>query len=596
MAYKQSTDAFEVVKSLFLYPWLEYQGRTKELKDTTAPVQLPLSCHQVPKEEFPPSPERWREHPSKPNSVPYCYSKEPEIYTHWHNLYDKRKEPQAQILLKRGDHPKYLKDSAHNQKFHLTMSKLSANSKVGSGPSEPTRDPLKWQRLKELTESLKSPREDDQLYAIQALGNLGINDKFVMKALWQAAQTGPKEVTSQAYRTLAILGCLNKHVIQTLIKQLVGKNENERMETLTGLRVALNSWAAVPEDKRTQVGKEEELILALQMLMKKSMGEAALEAVLCLGFLRPCSNMAQEFLLQCLGQKPKAWQMKALRMLVKIMHVHSAAVIRAILAQLGSSHVLEDRFEATEMLRTIGLEQIQAQGLEKLTFDLLKRKTYNEPFFALRQAVAATVEELGMKPTMVHMMEEQLVSPDAIARQQAVTSLGVLGISGPQVFHLFLDMLDVEENKAVKKSLQEALILWASIDPWIQKKLKNKVFSVNEAPKTNVKAQSTRFRKKPENLEELNIQDFRLVKLNPLSIAKASTKVDKKFPDFPPSLSNHKNKSQRPQGPGSQGPDNSYRALMKSPKRSALWAYLPSPNPSLPEYSPQASYLSFRNK
>lgn len=33
------------------------------------------------------------------------------------------------------------------------------------------------------------------------------------------------------------------------------------------------------------------------------------------------------------------------------------------------------------MLKTIGLEQIQAQGLEGLTFDLLRRKTYNEPFF-----------------------------------------------------------------------------------------------------------------------------------------------------------------------------------------------------------------------
>lgn len=32
------------------------------------------------------------------------------------------------------------------------------------------------------------------------------------------------------------------------------------------------------------------------------------------------------------------------------------------------------------MLKTIGLEQIQAQGLEGFTFDLLRRKTYNETF------------------------------------------------------------------------------------------------------------------------------------------------------------------------------------------------------------------------
>jgi hypothetical protein len=32
------------------------------------------------------------------------------------------------------------------------------------------------------------------------------------------------------------------------------------------------------------------------------------------------------------------------------------------------------------MLKTVGLEKIQAQGLVKLTFDLLKRKMYSEPF------------------------------------------------------------------------------------------------------------------------------------------------------------------------------------------------------------------------
>ena len=34
-----------------------------------------------------------------------------------------------------------------------------------------------------------------------------------------------------------------------------------------------------------------------------------------------------------------------------------------------------------QMLKAIGLEWIQAHGLEDLTFDLLRRKTYNEPFF-----------------------------------------------------------------------------------------------------------------------------------------------------------------------------------------------------------------------
>lgn len=47
----------------------------------------------------------------------------------------------------------------------------------------------------------------------------------------------------------ARLGCLEKDVIQALITQLKGQNEEQRMDTLRGLRIALSSWAAVPKDK-----------------------------------------------------------------------------------------------------------------------------------------------------------------------------------------------------------------------------------------------------------------------------------------------------------------------------------------------------------
>uniref|UniRef100_A0A8C9KLX4 HEAT repeat containing 9 n=1 Tax=Panthera tigris altaica TaxID=74533 RepID=A0A8C9KLX4_PANTA len=481
MAYEISADILDIATSMFKYPWLEYPERTKELRKAMAPVRLPLSCYQMPKEEFPPSPECWRQHPSKPLSVPYCYFKKPEVYTHWHTLYDKRQEREAEKMLRKmRDHPRC-----------------------------------------ELTKSLESPREPEQFYAAQALGCLGVSEQFVMEALWQVAQTGSEKVKSEACRSLALLGCLNKHVIQVLITQLKGQNEEERMDSLTRLRVALNSQAAVPKDKRTQVGDEEKLVPVLQMLIKKSSNEAAVEAALCLGFLRPCSKIAQEFLLQCLSQGSKTQRMKALRMLVKMMHVHSATVIRAILDQLCSSSVLEHRFEATQMLKTIGLEKIQAQGLEGFTFDLLWRKTYNEPFLAMRKAVAETVEELKMKPTMMNLVEAQLMNSNATARQEAVISLGVLGIHKPQVFHLLLDMLDAEKSQAVKSSLQETLTLLASTDPWIQNKLKNKVLFVYEAPKTNEEAEPTRFRKDPENPEELNIQDFQLAQLNPLFIAKS---------------------------------------------------------------------------
>uniref|UniRef100_A0A8C9CQ04 HEAT repeat containing 9 n=1 Tax=Phocoena sinus TaxID=42100 RepID=A0A8C9CQ04_PHOSS len=527
MAYEKSVNISDINTSMFKCPWLEYPERTKELRRATAPVLLPLSCHQMPKEEFPPSPECWRQHPSKPNSVPYCYSKQPEIYTHWHTLYNQQKEREAQkILWKMRHHPRYLKEGTLIPKLHLPMSKLIIKPQMESKPLDPTGDPLKWQRLKELTESLKSPREDEQLYAAQALGCLGVRDKFIMEALWQVAQTGPEKVKYEACQTLAILGCLNKHVIQALIKQLKGQNEGQRMDTLTALRAALNSWAAVPKDQRTQVEDGEKLVPVLQMLIKKSGSKAAVEAALCLGFLRPCSSTAREYLLQCLHQGPKIQQMQALSMLVKIMGVHSATVIRTILDQLCYSSVLEHRFEASQMLKTIGLEQIQAQGLEGLTFDLLRRKTYNEPFFAMRQAVAETVEELKMKPTMMNLVEAQLTSSNATARQEAVISLGVLGIRSPQVFHLVLDMLDVEKSPSVKKSLQETLILLASIDPWIQNKLNNKVLFVYEVPKTSMNVEFTRFRKEPEKPEELNIQDFQLAQLNPLFLTKSSATSD----------------------------------------------------------------------
>ncbi|XP_025773679.1 protein HEATR9 isoform X2 [Puma concolor] len=491
MAYEISADILDIATSMFKYPWLEYPERTKELRKAMAPVRLPLSRYQMPKEEFPPSPECWRQHPSKPLSVPYCYLKKPEVYTHWHTLYDKRQEREAEKMLRKmRDHPRCRRV------------------------------------CEELTKSLESPREPEQFYAAQALGCLGVSEQFVMEALWQVAQTGSEKVKSEACRSLALLGCLNKHVIQVLITQLKGQNEEERMDSLTRLRVALNSQAAVPKDKRTQVGDEEKLVPVLQMLIKKSSNEAAVEAALCLGFLRPCSKIAQEFLLQCLSQGSKTQRMKALRMLVKMMHVHSATVIRAILDQLCSSSVLEHRFEATQMLKTIGLEKIQAQGLEGFTFDLLWRKTYNEPFLAMRQAVAETVEELKMKPTMMNLVEAQLMNSNATARQEAVISLGVLGIHSPQVFHLLLDMLDAEKSQAVKNSLQETLTLLASTDPWIQNKLKNKVIFVYEAPKTNEEAEPTRFRKDPENPEELNIQDFQLAQLNPLFIAKSRATSD----------------------------------------------------------------------
>ncbi|XP_021504696.2 protein HEATR9 [Meriones unguiculatus] len=572
MSHDNQPDFSQIPRSMFNYPWLEYRNRNQKYRKAMAPVHLPLSCYKLPKEAFPPSPECWRTHPSRPNATPCLYKKRPDLFLNWRTLIDQRQEKEMQRLFwKRRTFPRYIKDSAQLRSLHVPLSNLTLKSKLGSRSLDPTTDPLKWQRLKELTRSLKSPREDEQCYAAYALGSLGINNGFVMEALWQVAQTGSAKVQGEAYRTLAILGCLNETVIQALIQQLTDQDESQKRQTLIVLRVALNSWAAAPDNKRPEVGNEEELVSVLQQLMGKSLNEVSLEAALCLGFLRPSNSMVQEFFQLCLSQGSMHQRMKALRMLVKMMKVHSAAVTRAILEQLYSD-VLDDRFEATQMLKTIGLEKIQAQGLEELTFDLLKRKIHNEPFLAMRQAVAETVEVLKMKPLITKLVEAQLMSPDVTARQEAIISLGALGIRNEQLFHLLLDMLDAEETQSMKKSIQETLLVWASNNPWIQNRLKNKIFFVYDVPKT-VKAKPTRFREEPQGLDDICIKDFRQVKLNPLYIAKSCNKQGEKpeAPAFSFYFSEPRKQKSPDKGPWEPKIRAQLRDLLR-PQNSFIWA------------------------
>lgn len=58
----------------------------------------------------------------------------------------------------------------------------------------------------------------------------------------------------------------------------------------------------------------------------------------------------------------------------------------------------QHRFEATQMLKTIGLEQIQAQGLEALTFDLLRRKIFNEPFLVSKNKAPKPRQPKAVSP------------------------------------------------------------------------------------------------------------------------------------------------------------------------------------------------------
>lgn len=66
------------------------------------------SSHQVPKEAFPPSPECWRVHPSRPNATPCLHlDKKPDLFTHWRTLNEQRKERESKSLFwKRRNFPR----------------------------------------------------------------------------------------------------------------------------------------------------------------------------------------------------------------------------------------------------------------------------------------------------------------------------------------------------------------------------------------------------------------------------------------------------------------------------------------------------------
>lgn len=92
-------------------------------------------------------------------------------------------------------------------------------------------------------------------------------------------------------------------------------------------------------------------------------------------------------------------------------------------------------------------------------------------------------------------------------------------------------------------------------------------------PKTSMKVEFTRFRKEPENPEETNIQDFKLIELNPLFLTKSSAMLDRQkklnpqkgsdTPGFLPSFSiSPKHQSQ---GPWAQGIRKQLQTFAETP-------------------------------
>ncbi|XP_074045002.1 protein HEATR9 isoform X3 [Macrotis lagotis] len=371
-------------------------------------------------------------------------------------------------------------------------------------------DFLKRQRLKDLTLSLSSPVEDEQVYAAQALGKLRISTKFIIEALWVSAQVGPERVRYESCRTLALLGCLHKHVVLSLIEQLKKCSISRRMDTLSGLHIALNVWILLPKSKREPIGAKDALKKVLKMLVKgkSPQDNVALEAALCLSLLDPENLIAREFLLQCLTQGEMKKKIKALMALVKLMRLHSLPILQAIMEQLQSSFVVKHRLEALKLLKTIGLVKIQNLGMEKDIFELLKLKLHEDPFQEVKTAVAEIVEVLKMKPMMMNVVESELNDASASKRRQAVISIGVLGISSSRMFYFLMDMLDYETDELVRKELEEIFIILSKKDPWIREKLQDWTLLVEEeARQQKERAEALNREKMRRDLKE----NFRLL-------------------------------------------------------------------------------------
>ncbi|XP_065419065.1 protein HEATR9 [Chrysemys picta bellii] len=367
---------------------------------------------------------------------------------------------------------------------------------------------LQLERIKELTESLASSVEQEQIYAAQALGCLRITDEFVLSALRNTVVYPRHPIPSElpavwalAFRVghcLLLLcwvgaGCLDAAVVKELIGHLKKGSPTQRKDLLAALAVALHAWAAGPESKvtapaetgpkgsgsafsrcqyrqpqyemkhsqqhrssflsqRSVVGAQSRLIGTLEQLAASQDGtdDSVLLAATCLVYLDASNPAAQAALLRCLTQENMKKKMQALLMLVKHVNVVSADIIQALIDQLRHSPVYKHRADAANLLSTIGLEPIRREGLEEEVFQLLVEKLHQEPFLVVRQTVAMTAAALQMKGRIWDIVEKQLKEKSEVNRRQAVVSLGVLGLRKKQVFFTLLEMLEVDSSLAVR--------------------------------------------------------------------------------------------------------------------------------------------------
>nr|XP_025041454.1 protein HEATR9 isoform X2 [Pelodiscus sinensis] len=415
-------------------------------------LRLPQpSCHQIPREVFPLLPSVWRKSTLQHGIDQLWVVEQP-------GLACQRQLSAYQIKAKRK------KSMADRNKSDFLLSKFLKSihslfpAKIRWKDDDPEVKILKMQRIKELTESLASSVEQEQIYAAQALGCLGVTDELVLTALRNAVCRS-LPVRCEVSRTLVLLGCLDAAVVRELLRQLKKGSPAQREDALAALEVALHRRAMAPESQSVG-GSQARLVRALEQLAASQdpTDDSVLSAATCLVFLDASSPTAREVLLKCLAQQDMKKKMHvrilpehcALNILVKHMVVVNADIIQALIDQLRHSPVYKHRADAANLLSSMGLERIQQEGLEKEVFQLLVEKLHREPFLVVRQTVAMASGALQMKEQIWDLVEKQLKEKSEISRKQAAASLGVLGLRNKHMFFSLLETLELDSSPAVR--------------------------------------------------------------------------------------------------------------------------------------------------
>ncbi|XP_034268955.1 protein HEATR9 [Pantherophis guttatus] len=424
------------------------------------------SFHQISPETYPCSPFKYRTklYSFDPGLIPPTIIEQPDLASLKKPCPYRKKMEKA-------------KSKSIKKKSQFLLSKFIKSAVLKEKEIYIWNETFKPERIKVLIKSLASPVELEQLYAAQALGQLGTADESVISALYNTVQeSDDTPLQYEAARSLALLGCLETCVMKVLIRHLKVASLNRREDTLAALKVALQAWSITPSFEYYCIGARSSLIRNLKRLvnLEEPLDSITFNAALCLGYLDKSDPIAQETMFMFLTHVERKKRYQALIMLVKHMGIMNAIIIRKVLDHLERSPVYKHRANATDLLTTIGLEIIQQEGLEEDVFIVLLKKVSDEPFLIVRQKIALAIEELKMKMRVWEIVERQLKDENDLIRKHAVITLGVLGIRHIHVFFALLEMLELDTDEAVRIQVIRAFSTLGIDNVNVRKSLKKK--------------------------------------------------------------------------------------------------------------------------